>query len=395
MTILIQAMRSLIIHGRQTALGRAELESLYGSKRLQPIGKIAATLDIAPEEIDPTQLGGMVKLCKILTILDTVQWNDIEKFLVETTPSHAEKLEEGKLTIGLSNYDVGVSTKRMLATGLELKKAIKKTGRSVRLVPNKDTDLNAAQVLYNKLTQKMGWELVFVRNGNQTIVAQTIAVQDIDKYAARDQARPYRDARVGMLPPKLAQTIINLAAGKISNITIQDPFCGTGVILQEAMLMGYTAKGSDLDPRMVEYTKKNISWLTEGFRPEGKFAGCVVEDAITTTVSGDTIACETYLGRALSSRPDPQTLQKIINDCDTIHNKFLKNIADQTKTGFRMCIAVPAWSMGKGFRHLPTLDKLTDLGYNRVKFVHASNEDLIYHRPNQIVARELVVLERN
>ncbi|HYF96754.1 MAG TPA: hypothetical protein VD947_01810 [Patescibacteria group bacterium] len=390
-------MQTLIIHGRQTALGQAELESLYGSEDLRPIGRIATVLDIAPAEINFTRLGGMVKLCKILTVLDTIKWDGIEKFLLQTTPSHAKKLEEGKLTVGLSTYDMAVSTKRMLATGLELKKAIKNTGRSVRLVPNKDTDLNAAQVLYNKLTQEMGWELVFVRNGGQTIVAQTIAVQDIDKYAARDQARPYRDARVGMLPPKLAQTIINLAVGRTMtvNSTVQDPFCGTGVILQEAMLMGYTAKGGDLDPRMVEYTQKNIAWLQENFRPEGKFAGCEPEDATTAALDGNTIACETYLGRALSSLPDPQNLQKIINDCDTIHSKFLKNIAAQTKSGFRMCIAVPAWSTQKKFRHLPTLDKLTDLGYNRVKFVHVSNEDLIYHRPNQIVARELVVLERN
>jgi hypothetical protein len=108
----------------------------------------------------------------------------------------------------------------------------------------------------------------------------------------------------------------------------------------------------------------------------------------------DLIASETYLGRALSSMPDHETLQKIVTDCDTIHTKFLKNVARQTDAGFRMCLAVPAWYTRKGFRHLPMLDHLEELGYNRVSFVHAKTQNLVYHRENQIVARELVVLTR-
>jgi hypothetical protein len=39
-------------------------------------------------------------------------------------------------------------------------------------------------------------------------------VQDIDAYAERDFERPMRDAFVGMLPPKLAQIMLNLAVGE-------------------------------------------------------------------------------------------------------------------------------------------------------------------------------------
>ncbi|MGI9027495.1 MAG: hypothetical protein ACR2FM_01465, partial [Candidatus Saccharimonadales bacterium] len=181
----------------------------------------------------------------------------------------------------------------------------------------------------------------------------------------------------------------------------------------EAYLSGYRTIGSDLDPRMVDYTTKNLLWLEDTVmrgNPQPRRVGVrtLAEkdsifkptvkpgDATSMTWSEpfDTIAAETYLGRALSSMPDHETLQKIINDCDTIHTKFLKNVARQTKPGFRMCIAIPAWSTARGFKHLKTLDNLEQLGYNRVKFVHAKNEDLIYHRPGQIVARELVILTR-
>lgn len=413
-------MRTLIVHGRQPALGRAELESLYGSDVLKPAGNTATLIDMDPPEINFMRLGGMVKFCKVLTILDTTNWGEIQKFLEEAVPGHATNLQDGKLRLGLSSYGLDVNPKRLMATGLSLKKLIRATGRSVRFVPNVETDLNAAQVLHNKLTQKLGWELVFVRSGDKTIVAQSIAVQDIEMYARRDQQRPFRDARVGMLPPKLAQIIINLAIDSSkqqvvsSKLSVLDPFCGSGVILQEAMMMNYPAYGTDLEPRMVEYSRKNLDWLTDNFRlpltcPDGLPEPAKNKPQYEVAVGDATnyqwplefgaVASETYLGRALSSLPDPRTLRKIISDVDTIHAKFLRNLARQTKPGFRACLAVPAWAVppnsnAEGFLHLPTLDKLNELGYNRLKFVHAAKEDLIYHRPSQIVGRELVVLQR-
>jgi tRNA G10 N-methylase Trm11 len=391
-------MQSLIILGRQPALGLAELESLYGADKLRPVGSQAVAIDVAPQNINFARLGGMVKFAKVLTVLDTVNWNDIQSFLESTVPQHLSYLPEGKLRLGLSSYGLEVSPKCLQATGLNLKKVIRSVGRSVRYVPNVEPELNAAQVLHNQLTQKLGWELLFVRNKNKTIVAQSIAVQDIERYRQRDQERPYRDSKVGMLPPKLAQIIINLAVDSSKQVqTILDPFCGTGVILQEAQLMGYNAYGTDLEPRMIEYTTKNLEWLHKKMKARKAFCcHCEIADALNYKWPHkfDTIAAETYLGRPLTSLPDPKTLQKIVSDVDIIHKKFLQNVARQTKKGFRLALAVPAWKTKNDFFHLPTLDNLDRLGYNRLKFIHASADDLIYHRPDQTVARELVVLER-
>ncbi len=395
--------KTLVIHGRQPALGIAELEGLFGPDSMRPVSNIATVMTAAPADINFNRLGGMVKFCKILTVLDTADWADIEKFLLKTAPGHANNLEEGKLTLGLSVYGLDVGLKRLLATSLELKKAIRKSGRPVRIVPNKKPGLNSAQVLHNGLTRKMGWELIFLRDGNKTIVAQSIAVQDIEKYAARDQKRPYRDAKVGMLPPKLAQTLINLAVGKNrGGLKVCDPFCGTGVILQEALLMGHSAMGSDIDPRMVDYSKKNLEWLLEqdekicpgGVKPGTDYSLEVSDASKARLEKADAIASEIFLGKPLSSLPDPKILAQISNESDQILQEFLKNAAKQTNSGFRMCLAVPAWKSKKSFKHLATLDKLSDLGYNRLSFVHVSNYDLIYYRPDQIVARELLVLER-
>lgn len=387
--------QSVAILGRQPALGIAELESLFGADTLAVIDQQAVLLDLNSSAIDFNRLGGTMKLGKLLTTLDTTNWSDLAKWLIQTAPDHLQFLPEGKLQLGMSVYGLPVTVARLNASGLELKKAIRAAGRSVRIIPNKNAELNSAQVLHNHLTGSLGWEFMFIRDGSRTHVAQTVAVQDIEAYAARDQARPKRDARVGMLPPKLAQVIVNLAVGQLTvdsrQLTVLDPFCGTGVVLQEALIMGYKAYGTDLDPRMVEYSQANLEWL----RLQNNAWKLEIADATNYSWQAfDTIACETYLGRPFSALPKPEMLQEVIQDVNTIHRKFLKNVARQTKPGFRMCIAIPAWKTNSGFKHLPALDSLDDLGYTRTSFMHAATRDLIYHRTEQIVARELVVLQR-
>jgi tRNA (guanine10-N2)-dimethyltransferase len=410
-------MQSLLLLGRQAELGLAELQSLYGAV-VRPAGDQAAVVDVDPCLLAFDRLGGSTKFCKILTTLDTVSWKEIEQFLVKVAPDQSRAMPEGKMHLGLSLYGFSESVARIEATGLTLKKAIRKTGRSVRLVPNKTTELNSASVTHNKLTTPNGWELVFVRDGQQTIVAQTVKVQNIDAYARRDRERPARDTKVGMLPPKLAQIIINLAAGplpteKLQNIcdipadqpvpfnllnsTVLDPFCGTGVLLQEASLMGYHILGTDLEPRMIAYTEKNLEWLHDLYQLPNLDAVLEVGDATNHTwpVQPDFVAAEGYLGRPFTAAPNAQILNQTISECNLIIKKFLQNIHEQLKPGTRLCIAVPAWQIGKNpLKRLPLVDQISELGYNQVSFEHIGTAPLVYQRPDQIVARDLLVITR-
>lgn len=380
---------SLLILGRQPALSLAELESLYGADNLKPATHNTALLNIATSKVEFHRLGGCIKLCKVITEIKSQNWQDITKSLIELVPQYTKQYKSGKIKAGISVYGLKVNPKAINATGLEIKKACKLINRTMRVVPNKGTELNAAQILNNKMTDELGMELILVAFNNKTILAQTTNVQNIDAYAARDQKRPARDARVGMLPPKLAQIIINLAGAEAGD-KLLDPFCGTGVILQEAILIGCYAYGTDLEPRMIEYTRTNLNWLIGPTKQE-----LAVGDATNYQWQPfDVLACETYLGRPFSTEPNPEKLRKVIQDVNTIHRKFLKNIAQQTKSGFRMCIAVPTWFTKTGIKYLPIIDELSYLGYTRKSFVHTDNKDLIYHREGQIVGRELVVLIR-
>lgn len=392
-------IQSVCILGRQPALGLAELESLYGPAAVSLVAPGVAGIRLASQDINFARLGGSTRLATVLAEIPSTNWKLVEKELAKIARKYNPDTE-GKITLGLSALGFDITPAKLTAGGLTLKKILRTTERSVRLVPNPELELNTAQVLHNRLAQPNGIELLCIATSdNRTLIAKTTAVQDIDSYTIRDRGRPKRDARVGMLPPKLAQIIINLAVGSKHNIqlTVLDPFCGTGVVLQEALLMGYDAFGTDIDPRMVAYTEANLRWLLR--RDTIEPTTLAVGDATTNqwgSGSFDTVACETYLGRPFTTLPDHQTLEQNVSDVNTIITKFLRNIHGQLPAGARLCIGVPAWQLKPNtFRHLPLIDQMDNLGYNRVRFEHVRSSELLYYREDQIVARELLVLQVN
>lgn len=401
--------KSLFILGRQPAIGLAELESVLGGSHIKQVSPQVAVSDIEAAHIPFSRLGGSIRVATVLGEMEATQWPSVSRTLYKILPTLLHELPaEGKLKLGLSVFGVQATSQNLFRTGLEMKKICKQAGRSVRLVPNTEPELNSASVLHNQLTGPLGIELLLVRDGNKTLVAKTTAVQDIDAYAARDQGRPKRDAKVGMLPPKLAQTIVNLAAAQtdpLHGAVVLDPFCGTGVVLQEAVMMGFDVYGTDLEPRMIEYTDKNLLWLqqhiktpvTKVMSDDGRYYRLEAGDATTHTWQPvpQIVACETYLGRPLSGWPNPAKLQEIIGTCNVIIEKFMRNLAAQVPSGTRCCLAVPAWRSPDGRTyHLSLLDRLDDLGYNRVSFEHAEATELTYSRPDQLVGRELLVIVR-
>jgi tRNA G10 N-methylase Trm11 len=181
---------------------------------------------------------------------------------------------------------------------------------------------------------------------------------------------------------------------------ILDPFCGTGTVLQEAILKGFKAHGTDLSDKMIEFSQENIAWLMKEFRPHGEVGEIFQADA--TEANWDfsknlqSVVCETYLGQPFSAPPSPKKLAEVRENCNRIISNFLKNLATQIPEGTQICIAVPAWKTQNGtFSHLPLVDFLNELGYNRKEFMRVKNRDLIYYREDQVVARELLVLIRS
>lgn len=411
-------MSTICLLGRQPAIGLAELESLYGAAAVTPLDHHAALVEA---DVDFARLGSSIKAARYLTTLETTNPQKVFDYCRRALPEYLQDFPEGKIKLGVSLYGLDMPVMKINANTLTLKKVIKSAGRSVRAIPNTEIALSSAQTYHNALTSPVGLELIFVRSGETTLVGHVSHVQNIDSYTARDRSRPKRDAFVGMLPPKLAQVIINLANGRLlvedgttanshlplaSSHTVLDPFCGTGVILQEAALMGYTVYGTDLSPKMVDYSRANLDWLQHTSNlPVPSFTS-TLREADATSYSWDlssffippsslSIACEGYLGQPLGGQhPSPEKLAEIIHDTNAVMRGFLRSIAPQLPTGTRLCIAAPAWVVDDTLHHLPVIDDLVALGFDRIDFTHASSLDLIYRREDQLTGRELLVLTK-
>ena len=346
-------MKYLAVLGRQPEISIAELEATEFCTDIE-------------------RLGGTMKLAEKLD---------------ERPIEYLQKIPEGKITLGVSDYSEKASRKTAATEALKLKKILVRHGRSVRVVENKDAALSTATSLHNGLSGKNERKIELIKVNDEWY--KVIGVQDIEAYAKRDQARPARDAFVGMLPPKLAQILINLCGPLPKNATILDPFCGTGVVLQEAILMGYRAYGTDISEKMIEYSDRNMKYFDfKNYKVE-------VGDAVSFKWAEkiDAVACEGYLGKPMSMIPNEMKLKTQKQECKAIIIGFLKNLAGQIKAKTPVVIAVPAWLRENGeYSRLEILDEIEKLGYN---VSNKSREGLLYHREGQIVARDIIILRKN
>jgi tRNA G10 N-methylase Trm11 len=382
-------MSHLAILGRQPEISYAELLSLYPGK-VTRLNEHCAQID--DDSVSLERLGGSIKLGTHLGLLPLVPAQDLAKHLCSSDLAEAiATSSEGKLSFGLSLYGFTLSKGQHESLGLELKKCFKQLGRSARYVASKG-QLTAAQITHNKLLDK-GADIWVVKTTKGYVMASTVAVQDIAAYAERDHGRPARSAKVGMLPPKLAQMMINLTAPQ-AGARILDPFCGTGVILQEASLLGLEPYGTDIEPALIEMSKTNGDWLKDAHQtPEWTLE---VGDATTHQWTGkiDAVVTEGYLGPALSKEPSTKELDHIKAEATKLTVDFLTNLAPQIAPATPVCITLPCWKTGKKFSRVDILDQIDGLGYTQKEFLPVTYEHLLYVRADQIVGRQITVLTR-
>lgn len=386
----------LTILGRQPEISLAELERIFGGDNVSIVSNQSATLNA--DHFDIQKLGGIPKAGKIILELPKSNWHKISQRIVQHYQNKFTT-SESKITFGISVYGANVNGREIQKTGIILKQKLKKSGISLRLIPNNDSVLNTAVSHHNKLglsSNKI--ELLVAFGSDKIFIAESTGAQNITAYANRDQKRPKRDAFVGMLPPKLAQTMINLATdGTVnSNLIILDPFCGTGVVLQEASLLGYRAYGTDLSEKMIDYSLDNMKWLDKIYHKNFDYS-VHQGDAMDTVWQQpiDFVVGETYLGQPFSAPPSPEKLKEVVKNCNYIIGEFLKNLSKQAKPGTQICIAVPAWRDNSGnFTHLPLTKNLSKLGYQKYTFKNIKSTNLLYYRNDQVVARELLVISR-
>ena len=333
---------------------------------------LAETLSFEAKELIKN-LGGTIKIGRII---EKISKADVFKASLKELEKAPKK---SKFNFGISVYGkININTYKL---GLELKTILKKAGVSCRLVTSRDKNLSSVVVEQNKLVSS-GRELVFIADGKNIWFGVTEAVQPFKELSHRDFGRPARDDKSGMLPPKLAQMMINLSKGKLNEILL-DPFCGSGTILTEAMLMGYEKIiGTDISEKAISDSQKNIDWIKREFP---NFSQVEVKALDAKNVSKEfkansvgAIITETYLG--------PQRgkfdIKKVTADLHRLYSQVLEECLIILKPGHRIVMVLPI------FRH--ERQQLSLQAPNGMKKI----QSFIYGRENQNVWREIVIFEK-
>lgn len=363
-----------ILTGRINKLAIVEILSLAKSE-LKDI-KIDTNHHIISinKEFDYTRLGMSTRVFK--QDFEKSNWLEELASLIEKT-----RLETGKdkVIIGVNNYSQINSNK--------LNSLIKsKIDKKIRLILPQEKFLKYSQSYQYK--QKHSYiEILLTNNG----LAQMVWVNDLNAQVKRDIKKPIRDMRIGIMPINLARLLINL--GVKNEESFLDPFCGTGTILAEGMNMGFKVSGSDISSSSIKATTENISWLMEEDNiPSGKMPTIDLADARKMIVKDKVIISEGYLGEIYSKAPDTKQLRANMRILCDLYLKSLDNFYNQSIVK-KVVITIPCFQLPqeKEIILLPIIDHIQAIGYN-IKY--REFYPLIFIRPNQIVGRHILVLER-
>ncbi len=411
-------MKLLFFTGSWPELSRNELAAVLGvqSGQFTQLEKSVLALEIDGDSGFPgdnslqylhalqLRLGGTTKIAVELACMP--------KAVMGTALFEQVKAQSGeRLTFAIGA--VGQINTRYL-TGM-ISQELKKQGVKVRFIEAKNgSEVSSAQTFTNKLAlmtakgevQTAAREYVLVQDGANVRISVVATVQDIAWYSKRDIAIPKPDPVSGMLPPKLAQMMVNLAVGTdvAPGVVVYDPFCGNGRVVSEAWLLGgvVRAVGSDIHLERSQDTTTNLEWVAAQVGktlPTGPYSlqldatnpeQQLLEQLLYTGGIPDPlyIVAEPFLGMPLRSPLQSNQKQAWLEELSKLYLGFF----EQWKPGVRdvlpkaMVVVFPRTKTQAGeevsvFGNL--VDKLSQIGYSTVALG-------CYQRPDSYIARDII-----
>lgn len=393
-------MKYFFVLGTNAALSAAELAATVDFANPRLLAADFLIVD-SPREIYAEslikRLGGIIKIGRIAAEMKSGDDRKLEDEIKKLAAAQQQAGTGSKFNFGFSDYGKRNFNKKDL--GLKLKKYFSEEGISSRFVISREKTLSSVVVTQNKLL-KNGIEIILVGDGDNIFIGETLAVQPFKDLSLRDFGRPARDDMSGMLPPKLAQIMINLAQVSDLNAVIIDPFCGSGTVLSEAIMLGYKHLfGSDISAKAVEDTRRNINWTKELYKIEDVKLKLFVKNALDLSkfiqaASVAAIVTEPYLGpqRGMIS------FKSVIGNLEELYSESLKEFHKVLKPGSRVVMIWPIFygqrPMTPDYSGFKMLNMIPE-SLRSSEFVKKHNRDaIIYGRPGQKVYREIVVLEK-
>lgn len=412
------------ILGRVYTLSLAEILSVLEAQQIT-YKILACSPEVLVLETDKSlstadlqsKLGGVIK---IIRLFDTFQKKGKEiPSQVLGAYFNFKRIKEyfhdytGKKQFGVSVYSLDPEVRyrdECQRLAFLIKKVLQEQAQSVRaVIPQFPAQaLSSVQVTENQILNK-GAEIVIISGNQRMFVGKTVTVQNYEDYGRRDYQRPARDEKVGMVPPKVAQTMLNLALPLKPLDYILDPFCGSGTILQEAMLMGYRTIGSDLSVEMIENSEKNLEWFRNRYHIAPNRYKVFQSHAAEISVMLPNypvaaIVTEGTLGPIYGKLPKKPEMVTNFKNLHKLYDQVFKEFKKFLKEGSKVVMSLPAYRISNtAYEFMPNLDFATQNGYTvqsllpehlaaKYRFLKVTErKTAVYDRNDQVVAREIIV----
>jgi tRNA G10 N-methylase Trm11 len=386
-------MQTFAILGSHPHISKEELVTVTEASLVAESNEVGLFEDISEDLVQLQQrIAGLQKLGSIIGSFTSHSIDDIAEFLSALLVAEAG---EGRISYGISIYDLGDAKqfenlkKITHAIGMEVKKALKGYGHKARFVTGRDHALSSVIVTKGRLIHD-GAEFCLFTTPKGILVGQTASVQDFADWSHRDFDRPARDAKRGMLPPKLARMMINLSGANPSSSRLIDPFCGSGTVLMEAIQIGFGKMvGSDISEQAIDDTKANLEWLETGEElPSIDLHVSKASNlhAVLDPESIDVVITEPFLGRPRQGSENEQDLLQAVKELSKLYTESFSSIKQTLSPGAKIVIASPVHMLRDEAFPVPTRRILKELGYTELPF----SEKLLYRQKGQFVARELI-----
>lgn len=376
----------LFVLGRTPDLAYAELRSFFpNAKRISPdVVQVAFEQELSPSAFIK-QIGGTVKIAKLEGTMADLRAQELIAFF---------PAQKGELHFGVSMY-ADTLRSALLA---QMKALLDKQGIKARYATARHGDTLSSVTVDKKHIV----ELIVVKTDGGYVVGRTEAVQPYEEWGKRDYGRPYADAKGGMLPPKVARMLVNIALPSDFRFStfdyrvLLDPFCGMGTVLSEAYLAGWHVMGSDSSQEAVQKAKANLDWLA-GLRPQGagKVGNIFVCDAVHVSdvlppASVTSIATEPYMGSTnIVNKPssDASDVKNTIKGLEKLYIGCLRDWSKILVSGGKVVIALPEYAFGgRVYFVKKVIDMCENLGYT------IEDGPIAYSRPQAIVRRKFYIL---
>lgn len=386
-------MKHFLVYGTHPEISLAETRAILGDVKPVMSDSVAIFETDSWDSADlQNRLAGTVKLGDIIDerTLEVLGDGKLLADHIEARP-RAERILFSLTVVGGSNKD----RQALKHLPIRLKRELQERGKSVRWVTGDNGILAPAAISKMGLTTD-GYDFVIAIHGDTVSVGLTTQVQNIDAWSLRDFGRPFRDAKTGMLPPKLARMMVNLAAPMS---TLLDPFCGSGTVIMEAALLHKDLQlvGSDIDARQIKGAQENTEWLmakelirrADADRISWKV--CPVQE-IAKHVTGkqfDAIVTEGYLGSPLSGNEPRAVLENEKQEIEELWSEALPILSTLQPKGGRLVAVWPDLIGSHGTFSINPVEAAEKAGYS------IAGKPLTYARPDQHIRRKIVILVKN